>query len=165
VGDDAGRGGHDRRAEATEDARQAVLLRVHAAARLRHALEVGDDATPVARELELDDERLVRQRLALVVLQLDDAVVGDVALLLEDARDLLLHARGGHGRGVVQRTIRIPNPGQHVCDGVSEHLSVSLPARLRHARNGALVSELAQADPANAELAKDRPRTAALVAA
>src|SRR5215470_10341062 len=40
-----------------------------------------------------------------------------------------------------------------------------LPARLRHARNRALVRELPQADPAEAELAEDRARAAAPVAA
>src|SRR5579875_3049218 len=40
-----------------------------------------------------------------------------------------------------------------------------LPARLRHAGDRALVRELAQADAAQAELAEDRARTAAPVAA
>src|SRR5262245_50807135 len=39
------------------------------------------------------------------------------------------------------------------------------PARLRHAGDVALVRELAQADPADAELAVDRARTPALAAA
>src|SRR5690242_19904632 len=42
---------------------------------------------------------------------------------------------------------------------------LSLPARLRHAGNRALVRELAEADPAEAELAEDRARAAAPVAA
>src|SRR4029077_445272 len=40
-----------------------------------------------------------------------------------------------------------------------------LPARLRHAGNRALVRQLAQADPAEAELLEDRARAAAAVAA
>src|SRR6059058_1123888 len=40
-----------------------------------------------------------------------------------------------------------------------------LPARLRHAGNRALVRQLAEADPAEAELAEDRARAAAPVAA
>src|SRR5215467_4389976 len=40
-----------------------------------------------------------------------------------------------------------------------------LPARLRHARDRALVRELPEADPAEAELAEDRARAAAPVAA
>src|SRR5207342_2967729 len=81
---------HDGGAEPAEDARQPILTRVDSAAGLGHALEVGDDAAPVTRELELDDEHPVRKRLALVVRGLDDAEVLDVALVLQDARDLLL---------------------------------------------------------------------------
>src|SRR5919206_3820627 len=40
-----------------------------------------------------------------------------------------------------------------------------LPARLRHAGDHALVRELPQADPAEAELAEDRARTPAAIAA
>src|SRR5687767_15923408 len=40
-----------------------------------------------------------------------------------------------------------------------------LPAALRHAGNGALVGELAQADPAEAELLEHRTRAPAAVAA
>src|SRR5207344_2365228 len=40
-----------------------------------------------------------------------------------------------------------------------------LPAGLRHAGDGAVVRELAQADPAEAELLEHRARAAALVAA
>src|SRR3954453_15119690 len=48
--------------------------------------------------------------------------------------------------------------------GSVSHLSL-LPARLRHAGNRSLVRELAEADPAEAELAEDRARTAAPVTA
>src|ERR671925_775021 len=44
-------------------------------------------------------------------------------------------------------------------------VSIGSPARFRHARDRALVREVAQADPAEAELAEDRARAAAPVAA
>src|SRR5579863_5879998 len=44
-------------------------------------------------------------------------------------------------------------------------VSIGSPARFRHAGDCALMGELAQADPAKAELAKDRARAAAPVAA
>src|SRR3954452_14548184 len=47
----------------------------------------------------------------------------------------------------------------------SVSISVLLPAALRHAGDDALVGELAQADPAEAELLEHRARTPALVAA
>jgi hypothetical protein len=47
----------------------------------------------------------------------------------------------------------------------SVSIFVPIPTALRHAGNGALVRELAQADPAEAELLEHRARTAAAVAA
>src|SRR3954452_14084039 len=44
-------------------------------------------------------------------------------------------------------------------------IALDLPARLRHAGDQALVRELAQADPAEAELAQIRTRTPAALAA
>src|SRR5262245_4503515 len=116
VGDHTGRGGHDGGAETAEHAREAVLARVHAAPWLRDAFEIGDDPPPVARELQLDDER--REGFAGL-----HAVVLDVALLLEDAGDLLLHAGGRHRGGRVQRAVRVADPGEHVGDGIGEHRS------------------------------------------
>jgi hypothetical protein len=46
-----------------------------------------------------------------------------------------------------------------------KHFSSLLPAALGHAGDRALVSELTQADPAKAELAKDGARAAAPAAA
>src|SRR5437588_8592264 len=54
AGHHAARGGQDRDAHAAEDARQAVLARVDATARLGDALEPGDDAPVAAAVLELD---------------------------------------------------------------------------------------------------------------
>src|SRR4029453_2100426 len=44
--------GHDRRAHSPQNARQAILASVHAAARVRDALQVGEDALTVRTELE-----------------------------------------------------------------------------------------------------------------
>src|SRR5262245_52630473 len=112
--DQPARGGKDRRAHPPEDARQAVLPSVHAPAGLRDALEVGQDALAVAAELELDRELV--EALALV-----DAVAGDVALFLEQARDLLLHPGGRHRRRVVHRLVGVANAREHVCDRVGVH--------------------------------------------
>src|SRR5882724_3378209 len=80
----AGRG-QDCSSHAAEDARQAVLAGVDPPARLRDALQAGEDALAPAPVLELDDEHLVRK-----VFLLLDVVVAHVALLFEDARDLFL---------------------------------------------------------------------------
>src|SRR5205823_9910852 len=54
-------------------------------------------------------------------LALLDAEVADVALLLEEARDLLLHARGRHRRGFLQRLVGVADPGEHVGNGIGQH--------------------------------------------
>src|SRR5262245_60012928 len=117
--------GHDRGPEPTEDARKAILPGVHPTAGLGDALEVRDDATAIARELELDDEHLVWKGLGLVVSGLDDLVVLDVVLVVEDARDLLLHLGGRHRGRVVQRAVRVADPREHVRDRIGEHLQTS----------------------------------------
>src|SRR4051794_26654518 len=114
--DQAVGGGQNRDAHPAEDARQAVLARVDAAAGLGDALEVGDHALAVAPELELDNERVVGR----VLLALD-LVIANVALLLEEACDLRLGARARHLGTLVQRAVRVPDPGEHVCDRVGLH--------------------------------------------
>src|SRR4029453_1941482 len=129
--DQAARGGEDRRAHPPEDARQAVLPSVYAAAGLRDALQVGQDALAVSAELELDRERrvgalvLLAQVLAIPLVRADDLEVRDVALLLEQAGDLLLHAGGGHRRRVVHRLVGVADAREHVCDRIGVHLVTS----------------------------------------
>src|SRR3954453_5506825 len=110
--DDAARGGQDRGPHAAEDARQAVLAGGDPAAGLRDALDARENALAAAAVLELDHEHAVRE------LALLHAVVADVALLLEDARDLLLEPRGGHLDAVVQRLVGVADTREHVGDGI-----------------------------------------------
>src|SRR5690242_6626988 len=77
--DETGRRRKDRDAHPAEHARKPVLPCVDPAARLRHALQAGDDPLAVAAELEVDDQGI--EGLALL-----HVVVADVALLLEEAR-------------------------------------------------------------------------------
>src|SRR5580765_4332092 len=116
--DQAARGGEDRRAHPPEDARQAVLASVHAPTGLRDALQVGDDALPVPAELEVDRECVE----ALAVL---DAEVGDVALFLEQAGDVLLDARGRHRRRLVHRLVVVGYEGEYSCDRICMHIVTS----------------------------------------
>src|SRR6266550_1910144 len=116
--DQTARGGEDCRAHPPEDARQAVLPSVHAPARLRDAFEVGDDALAVPAELEVDRERVE----ALAVL---DPEVRDVALLLEQAGNLLLDLGGRHRRRLVHRLVGVADAGQHVCDWIGVHVVTS----------------------------------------
>ena len=62
---------------------------------------------------------------------------------------------------------RVADAGQHVGDGVGHHtvLWFLLPTRLSDAGNQAFVGQLAEANPANAELPIHGPRPAANLAA
>src|SRR5215470_12604937 len=98
--DEPGRGREDRDAHPSEHARKAVFPCVDPAARLRHALQAGDDPLAIAAELEVHDQGI--EALALL-----HVVVADVALLLEEAGDLDLHPRTRHGRVLVQRLVGV----------------------------------------------------------
>src|SRR3954471_15970952 len=108
-------GGQDSGAHATEDAGKAILAGIDAASRLRDALDVGDDPLAVAPVLELDDEHRMTGAIDLVVL--------DVALLLHELRDALLEAGVRHRRGLVHRLVGVADAGEHVGDGIGQHLS------------------------------------------
>src|SRR3954453_9668543 len=107
-------GGQDSGAHATEDARKAILARIDAAPGLRDALDVGDDPLAVAPVLELDHEHGMTGAIDLVVL--------DVALLLHELGDALLEAGVRHRRGLVHRLVGVADAGEHVGDGIGQHL-------------------------------------------
>src|ERR1700733_13925527 len=103
----AGRRRDDRHAEPAEHPGQVVLLRVHAQAGLGHPLDPGDRALPGVAELQQDHQVLADFGVL-------DAPPGDVALLLEDLRDVRLDLRVRHAHGVVVRRVGVPHTGQHV---------------------------------------------------
>src|SRR5436190_7008562 len=114
--DQPARSRQDRHAHSAEHARQSVLLRVDTAAGLGHPLQIGDDPLAAPAVLQVDHE-------GIEALAVPNVIVRDVALLLEDARDLALHARVGHLGALVQCLVGIPNPRQHVRDRVRQHCS------------------------------------------
>src|SRR6476469_572666 len=180
VGEQPLAGRDDRDAEAAEHLGQAGVLGVHTQAGLADPAYAGDGALAVAAVLELDVQRLADHSL-----EVADLEGGDVPLLLEDLGDALLQLAVGHRHRVVVRLVGVAQTGQHVCDRVSHRhgdvfflVAVSapgspdlrrggglLPARLGHAGQLAAVGHLAQADPAQAELAVDRLGAAAALAA
>src|SRR5215471_472055 len=111
VGHQATRGGDDGDAQAAEHPRQVVLLRVHAQPRLGHPLEARDRALTGRPVLERDHE-------VLADLGILDPPAGDVALLLEDLRDVNLDRGAGHAHGVVVCRVGVAQTGQHVCDRI-----------------------------------------------
>src|SRR5919198_2766761 len=128
--DEAARRRQDRRPHPAEHARQAILARVDPATGLRDPPEPGDHALAIAPELELDDQGI--EALALL-----DAEVPDVALLLEDAGDLLLQARGRHLDVIVHRLVGVADAGEHVGDWIGQHRITSSISSCRGSRPGA----------------------------
>src|SRR4051794_6608729 len=188
VGEQPLAGRDDRDAETAEHLGQARALGVDAQTGLADPADAGQRALTVAAILEGD-----RQRLAdLALLGVLDLEGGDVALLLQDLRNALFDLAVGHRHGVVERLVGVAQTRQHVCDrvghrhvfgfllawfrpadlwGTCDVLSAvlvgfgGLPAGLGHAGQLAAVGHLAQADPAQAELAVDGLGTATALAA
>src|SRR5262249_50020915 len=111
VGHQATRGGDDGDAEPAEHPRQAVLLRVHPQPGLGHPLEARDRPLTGRPVLEQDHE-------VLADLGIFHPPAGDVALLLEDLRDVNLDRGGRHAHRVVVCRVGVAQTGQHVCDRV-----------------------------------------------
>src|SRR6516164_6697901 len=111
VGQQPAGGGDDRHAEAAEHPGQAVLLRVDPQPWLGHPLDAGDRTLARVAVLEGDHQ-------VLADLRVFDAPGGDVALLLEDLRDVGLDLGVRHAHGVVVRRVRVAQTRQHVCDRV-----------------------------------------------
>src|SRR5215472_9838241 len=105
VGHQATRGGDDGDAEAAEHPRQVVLLRVHPQPGLGHALEARDRPLTGRPVLERDHE-------VLADLGVLDLPAGDVALLLEDLRDVDLDRGAGHAHRVVVCRVGVAQTGQ-----------------------------------------------------
>src|SRR5215468_998516 len=111
VGHQATRGGDDGDAQTAEHPRQVVLLCVHAQPGLGHPLEARDRPLTGRPVLERDHEGLAD-------LGILDVPAGDVALLLEDLRDVNLDRGAGHAHGVVVCRVGVAQTGQHVCDRI-----------------------------------------------
>src|SRR6478672_2082422 len=153
-------GGHDRGAHAAEHPWDVLSGHVAAPTGPRDPLHAADHRAAVLRVAKLHLDHLADPPGL-------HAEVGDVALLLEDAGHLALEPRGRDLDLLVLREQRVADPVQVVGDWIGQHLiiTVSSPARLGHPRHVAVVGGIAQADPAEAELAVIRARPSALAAA
>src|SRR5258706_3160848 len=103
--------GDDRNAEPVHDARDVVAALVDAQARARDPLELLDDGLAgVILEPDLDDG---------LAFEVAHREILDVALVLEDLGDGLLHLRCRHQHSHFFRGLRIADAGQHVGDGIT----------------------------------------------
>src|SRR5215469_6586426 len=117
VGHQAGRRRDDRDAEATKHSGQVVLARIHPQAGLGHPLDARDGALPGRAELERDHQVPADLR----VLHLP---AGDVALLLENLRDVRLDLGVRHRHRVVVRRVDSVQTRRDVRDGVGHYHSL-----------------------------------------
>src|SRR5215472_2236021 len=111
VGHQATGGGDDGDAQPAKDPRQVALPGVHPQPGLADALQPGDRALTGRPVLERDLE-------VLADLGVGDLPVTDVALPLEDLRDVRLDLGVRHAHGLVIRRIGVAQTGQHVCDRI-----------------------------------------------
>src|SRR5689334_14463243 len=114
AGDDAARGGQDCNAHAAQHLVGPVLAGVDAPTGLGDTLQARDHALAVGAVLERHHQRVVHLALA-------HRELLDVALLLEDARDLPAHAGARHLHLQVERLVGVADAGEHVCDRISDH--------------------------------------------
>src|SRR5947207_640796 len=114
AGEESLRGGDDRHAEAAEHLGQLVLAGVEAAARLARTSDAVDDRVSRLVVLQVEAE----EPDAAVV---EHLVVLDVALVLQDARELHFEARGRDVRLLVPRGERVADAGEEVGDGIGRH--------------------------------------------
>src|SRR4030081_2799838 len=112
VGHHARRRRQDGNAHAAEHLRELGAARVDTAAGLGDALDARDRPRPALPVLQANAEGGV------AAVGHRGLVVGDVALRLQDARDLDLHLRQGHLDRVVLGPLRVADAGKHVCDGI-----------------------------------------------
>src|SRR5271167_4295776 len=146
AGHHAARGREDAGAEPGQHLRYIGPAEIDAAARPADALDAGDELLTMRAVLEEEPQRLDGSGAGGL---LEDLEALDVALVLQDPRDVDLDARRGHVDPRVLRGHRVPDPGQHVGDGISHIVS---PAALGHPGHVALERELAEAQAAQAEL-------------
>src|ERR1043166_6914957 len=131
------------------------------------------DALPISVRSVLEEQaQRPRRRRLLGRRFLEDLEALDVALVLEDARDLGFQPRRGHVDARVLGGHRVADPREHVGNGISHlcslwlsAISSQLPAALGHARDVALERQLAEAQAAQGELAHVGARAAAQTAA
>src|SRR5215207_9052792 len=118
-GHDAPGGGHDRRAHAALHLRHVAGPDVPPAARLREALDARDHRLAVLGVPQADAQGATHATGL-------DLVAVDVALLLQDARELRLEGGGGHLDLVVVGAQSVADAGQEVCDRIGLHYQLDL---------------------------------------
>src|SRR6185312_798423 len=163
AGHHAARRRQDAGAEPREHFRHVVAPEVDAAAGTADALDARDEPLAVRAVLEEQAQRLAGARPAVGLVEHFEA--RDVALVLQDARDVGLDARRRHVHTRVLRDDGVANPSKHVRDRICHSPDLFLPAALGDARDITFQRQFPEAQTAERELAHVGARTAAEAAA
>src|SRR4029077_8502831 len=116
AGHHAARRREDAGAEARQHFRHVVSAEVDAAAGAADALDARDQLFAVRAVLQEEPQRFAGARLAVGFVE--DLEALDVALVLQDARDVGLDARRRHVHARELRGDGVANPGKHVRDRI-----------------------------------------------
>src|SRR5688500_2782789 len=134
AGHHAARGRQDAGAEAAEHRRHVLDAEIHAPAGPADALEAADDALAVRAVLQEQADHLTRLAAGLFGGRLDQAEALDVALVLEDPRNLRLQLAGGQIHARVLGDNRVADARDHVGNRVSHLLSPTRNSSSRPSR-------------------------------
>jgi len=113
IGHDALGSGNDGDAKALENLRQLRSAGVDTQARLGDAAKTGNDLLLVAQVLQGD----VDHALLAVLL---NGVCLDIALVEQDLGNVLLEVGSGDIHSFVLCRVRIPDSGEHICNGIGD---------------------------------------------
>src|SRR5262249_46730028 len=130
-GHDAPRGGQDAGAEPCQHVRDAVAPEIDAPTGTTDPLEAGDD--PLAMRTVLEEQAQRSHAFSAARGLLEELESLNVALVLEDARDLDFDAGQRHVDARVLGRHGVADPREHVSNGVGHLISISSPAALRDA--------------------------------
>src|SRR5690606_14344129 len=108
----------DRHAKPVPHARNLADTHVAAQTRTRHALKLANHGLATGRIAQVDAQY------GPAILDLHDAVVRNVGVLLEDAGDLYLHFRHRQVHAAMPGRYRVPDAREHVGDRIGHAHSV-----------------------------------------
>src|SRR5919106_1139092 len=148
----------DHGSKAVADHRQLLARRIDATAGLGHAGQMLDRRLAL-EILKLDSKALLRANALF-------RIATDVAFALEHIEYADTQVRRRSHNGILACLLAVANAGEHITQGIGHrHMRWPLPARLRDARDQALVGQFPKHDPRQAEFAIIGARTPCQLAA
>src|SRR3954447_13306259 len=128
-GHHAARRGQDAGAEPGQHLGHVVVAEIDTAAGAADPLDSGDEPLPVRPVFQEHPQHLADGR-RLAGRRVQELEALDIPLVLQDAGDVGLDARGRHVDACVLRAHGIPDPREHVCDRISHICYLTSSGRL-----------------------------------